>query len=343
MRCAYCIARDLNVATMDKEVGQAAIDMFIYLSEGAKFLEITFTGGEPLLNFEALKYLTYYAKNRAYEAGMDVNFVLKTNGTLLNKEIKKFLEKENIKVVLSIDGKPKAHNKYRNFVNGEKTHHIVSENLKDLLSRGISCIASLTIHPSQAKTLLENVRYLHQLGADKIDIGPVYGTIVWAENTITDLIMSLYNVAMYMRETRKTEEGLEVGPLYLESEHVGGILSDKWGCKAGLTQLAFLPNGQITGCSALAMLVSSFPELIIGDVKVGLDDFAVQHLIQQTQATIKNRLSCQKCKTAINCTGGCLAINYAVNGMPFSPPPFYCRTMHSIPKAWNIAWEDHKL
>lgn len=338
MRCAYCIARSLDTATMGVQVGRKAIDMFIYMSRGAKLLEFIFTGGEPLLNFNTLSHLAHHAQKATHEAGMDVSFLLKTNGLLLNDQVRGFLIEHDLKAVISIDGRATLHDKYRKSVNEENTHHVVSRNLKDLLLQGASCVASFTVHPSQSRTILEDIRYLHEWGVNRIDVGPAYGTVVWNERHISDFIEALQDIASYIREVRRLGGSLEVGPLFSESEHVGDALSDQWGCGAGLTKLAFLPNGQVAGCSSLAMLTSKFPGLIIGDVDDGLDDLALRDLLQQSQAGIGHRQSCQQCETASNCAGGCLAINYAVEGSPFSPPPFYCKTIHSISKAWKVAW-----
>lgn len=338
--CTYCIARDLDAAIMDNEVGKAAIDMFISLSDGAKLLGITFTGGEPLLYFPSLKFLTNYARLCANDAGMKVDYVLKTNGTILNNKIIAFLAEQNFKVVVSIDGLPKIHNKFRKGSGGQATQQKVIMNIKKLFQNKVLCVASLTVHPSQAHQVIENIRYLHKLGALQIDVGPVYGTVTWPNKTVFAFIDSLQNVAIYMRDVNSKGDHLEVGPLYKQSEHVGEILSDQWGCGAALTNLAFLPDGRITGCSALAMLVPKFPNLVIGDVETGLNDLALRHFLQQSHAQGKDRPLCKKCETAPNCRGGCLAINLATNCMPFSPPSFYCQTMSSIPTAWNIAWGD---
>ncbi len=290
--------------------------------------------------YEVLRQVTTYAKDRAYKAGMDINFVLKTNGTLLEKEMETFLRREEVKVIISIDGKQATHDKYRIAGDGKGTHRTVAENLKRLMSRGISPIASTTVHPNEAGTLLESVRYLHQSGCNIIEVGPAYGTVAWHEESISAFVESLHDVAVYMSDSRREGQYLEVGPLYLESQHVGAVLKNTWGCGAGMTQLAFLPDGRITGCSALAMLVTSFPKLIIGNIRDGINNLAAQRLVYEAQANVDKRAACRKCLAAADCTGGCLAINYAVNKAPLKPPRFYCRIMRSISNAWEIAWKD---
>jgi len=180
LECVYCIARDLPESTMSIEIGRKAIDMFVNLAQGATSLEVTFTGGEPLLEFTTLKDLTLYAQQRANEVGANVCFVIKTNGTIMNRTIIDFINANCIRLVISIDGTVEKHDKYRKDHEGNGTHHIVSRNLKVVLQNAIPCVASITVHPSLCKTAIDSVRYLHNLGVEQIDLGPAYGTKIYA-------------------------------------------------------------------------------------------------------------------------------------------------------------------
>lgn len=337
MSCTYCIARDLDKMVMDHDCGKSVVDMFLSLSEGAKEVEFTFTGGEPLLCLSSLKYLTCYADKKARSRGMNPSFILKTNGTILNTDIMGFLKLFNFRVVLSIDGLPDIHDNYRKANNGEPTHGTILINLEELIENEITCIASLTVHPKQAKNILSNIEYLYNLGVKNIDVGPVYGTMNWTNRNILDFSESIQGCAKFIRDVNEYDF-IEMGPLYRNSEHVGGMLANSWGCKAGSTNIAFLPNGQITGCSALAMLIPRFPTLVLGDIRNGIDEPSVQDLFRYSQAQVENRPLCKNCEGAENCSGGCIAINLSVNNNPLSPPPFYCNTISSLSDAWQLAW-----
>ncbi len=338
LNCNYCIAKEMQGSTISREIGRKAIDMFVYLADGGKNIEFTFSGGEPLLAFSVLEDLTSYAYERSSKAGIQAHFVLKTNGTMLDQFIIDFLRAHCIKVVVSIDGIPIVHDKHRKTMDGQGTHHDVCHNLLVLLQNNIPCVASITVHPRCSSMVLEGVQYLHEFGVKQIDIGPAYGTVTWTSIDNAKLVQSLMDVAGYMREVNSKGDQLDVGPLYRESDHVGNILSDRWGCHAASTNLAFLPDGKVTGCSALAMLVSQFPELILGDVFDGLNQQAIDNLLQLAQATGEQRTACQECQVASNCTGGCLAINYSTTGSAFAPPELYCKTISAIPIAWDKAW-----
>lgn len=323
---------------MSETIGHKAIDLFVYLAHGASDIEFTFTGGEPLLAFSVVEELTKYAHKRAGEAGMESRFILKTNGTRLDADIIGFLKNYQVKVVVSIDGIQSVHDRFRRHKNGTDTHAKVCRNLSVLLREGVPCVASMTVHPDTVSMVAVGVRFLYELGVEQVDIGPVYDTAVWSTGQCLRWVQSLIETAEYVRHVHLNGGRLDVGPFYKNSDHRNGVLTDRWGCHAATSNLAFLPTGKITGCSALGMMQDRFPEVVLGDVADGLNQQAVDRLVGLAQASHNARSTCRECPTASNCTGGCLAINLGTNGKAFMPPEFYCSTIAAIPEAWDKAW-----
>lgn len=340
MACSYCIAGGLPRATLSVENGKQAIDMFVRLSDGASSVEIVLTGGEPFLVFPLAERLIRYAEEQTRAAGIDSTFVIKTNGTILNDAIIDFIHLHGLKVVVSIDGIPSVHDRHRRTKQNAPTHSLVLQNLMELLKLDIQCVASVTVHPDACGMLFDSICQLHTIGIEQIDVGPAYDTVNWSESDVATLIDSIMAISRYTREVRSAGSRLEVGPIYRSTEHVGEVLKDIWGCRAASTNLAFMPNGQITGCSALAMLTTRYPWLIIGDIASGMYGDALNQFLEIAQAGEQQRSHCHSCEAARNCAGGCLAINLAQNGSPFSPPQFYCRAISIIPLAWRYVWDD---
>jgi uncharacterized protein len=336
--CSYCIAKNLPGPPMNIDIGEKAIDLIIYLAEGGKSIEFIFSGGEPLTEYPVLFYLIEYASRRGRENGMQISFVLKTNGTILNSNILDMILKYSINVVVSVDGTQLIHDKHRITSNGKRTHGTVCRNIKRLLENQVNCSASITVHPDTARFVKSSVQWIFNLGIENMDIGPAYGTVEWSDSETSALSQSLMDVAIFVREIFNRGRHINISPIEKESEHVGNILSDIWGCRAASSNLAFLPNGNISGCSALAMHADKFPKLIIGDVFNGMDQVATDNLLMLSQTGIEDRKLCKRCQTASNCTGGCLAINYATTGLALIPPKIYCKTISTIPKALCYTW-----
>ena len=337
MQCTYCIAMDLPKYDMTKEIGISAIDYFIYLSEGAEVLDFIFTGGEPLLNYPKLKELIEYSVAKTNEKGMGAKISIKTNGTLIKKEYVEVFKRYKSTLFISIDGREADHNKYR-VLQTEKSYKQVVENMKLLCDNEINCIASMTVHPDSAKYLLDGFKKIISYGFSKINIAPVYGTIKWSNSDIDDFINSMIDVARLIKKEKIENHNIDVGPIYKDTEHIDCKLKGIWGCNAGSSNIAILPNGDISGCSSLAMISNKRPELLIGNVISGIKQIEVDKLIELAKADCSCRVKCESCSTKDNCYGGCLAINYSTTGSVFDSPPIYCKTIAGIQKAWDIAW-----
>ena len=107
LRCSYCYykkSQEERCAEMSDEVREAALrfalDKTIEFKQNA--LALTFFGGEPLLCFDAIRksvdFLKENVQRRRSELPEDfgVKLAINTNGTLLNKEILEYLDRENI-------------------------------------------------------------------------------------------------------------------------------------------------------------------------------------------------------------------------------------------------------
>ena len=79
----------------------------------SKAIKIEFQGGEPLLNFELLKYVVIKAKKINEEKQVNLQFVIATTMSLINDEILSFCKEHDISISSSLDGNRELHNKNR--------------------------------------------------------------------------------------------------------------------------------------------------------------------------------------------------------------------------------------
>lgn len=91
MGCVYCQANNGTKCSnlfMDKEMARKAVD--IALASPTKELTFEFQGGEPLLNFEIVKYIVEYTKevNKTHS----INYTVVSNLTLLTDEMITFFK-----------------------------------------------------------------------------------------------------------------------------------------------------------------------------------------------------------------------------------------------------------
>ena len=113
--CNYCqvsrVSMNREKYDMTPESADRALDLTF--RSPAKHIKIEFQGGEPLLNFDLIRYITEGAKQRNKVAGKNVQFVVATNLSFLNDDILAYLKKHRICVSTSLDGPAFIHNANR--------------------------------------------------------------------------------------------------------------------------------------------------------------------------------------------------------------------------------------
>lgn len=129
MACGYChvfgnkhLIRDGQTGSMGFEVMKSAFDAFLKLAgdEKTPVFQFGFYGGEPLLNWKAVKKAIIYG-NGFFKGKAEVQWILNTNGTLITAEIAKILSVEGVDVHISIDGATESSNENRKYKSGRPT------------------------------------------------------------------------------------------------------------------------------------------------------------------------------------------------------------------------------
>jgi uncharacterized protein len=338
LKCDYCIAKNLPNIDMSYQVGRKAIDNFIKLALGVKRIDLVFTGGEPFTKYSLLKKLASYCINKAQIFNFTLNITIKTNGTILNQDMLNYIKSNSLNIVISIDGMADSHNRHRINKGGFGTHGTILKNILKIIDHGIEFSVNYSVHPNEVSYIYHSIRWLYEIGVSNINIAPVYGTVKWNVSDINSFRDNLFKIAKYISIISLKGECINIKPIEKDSIHNSNQLANLWGCEAAKTTLAYLPNGDIAGCSALAMLAHKVPKLIIGNVFDGIDQYRLNQLLEITNAPIQKRKNCKICETKLNCLGGCIAFNYACNKNALKPPPIYCSIISAVPDAWKIAW-----
>ncbi|MDP2860247.1 MAG: His-Xaa-Ser system radical SAM maturase HxsB [bacterium] len=130
-KCVYCQASSLDPDKsgydMSTEIAQKAVDMI--LMSPAKHIKIEFQGGEPLLNFETVKYVIDYVTKQATSREKKIEFVVCTNLTIATDEMLKYFAENNVLVSTSLDGPRDVHNSCRMYRDGTDTYDDVTRSL----------------------------------------------------------------------------------------------------------------------------------------------------------------------------------------------------------------------
>lgn len=149
-RCKYCHASsegiDKSRWDMNQDTARNVVNMIF--KTPSPLIKIEFQGGEPLSNWELVKFIIDYAENLNFKHKKGLEFVLCTNLTLLTEEILNFLKSHNVLISTSLDGPEDLHDKQRVLRSGEGTYSIFREKLllarKVLGSEKISALMTTT-------------------------------------------------------------------------------------------------------------------------------------------------------------------------------------------------------
>ncbi|MEN6405351.1 MAG: radical SAM protein [Thermoguttaceae bacterium] len=132
LRCGYCYAwrNDCNDkrTLMAWRVARTAVDHLVWRSAGRPNLQVTFFGGEPLLNLKVIKQTVEYCKSIEEHGGRKFVFELITNGTLLTQEVTDYLIEHRFLLFISLDGWREMHNYNRPAVDGSDQHDTILQN-----------------------------------------------------------------------------------------------------------------------------------------------------------------------------------------------------------------------
>ncbi len=124
LKCVYCQAKSKPFNKieydMSEETAKRVVD-FIFQSP-SKFYTIEFQGGEPTANFDIIKFIVEYTKekngspypkNGWFFGKKAITFRIVTNLTLMDDEKFEFIKENQIEITTSLDGPKELHNRNR--------------------------------------------------------------------------------------------------------------------------------------------------------------------------------------------------------------------------------------
>ena len=126
-KCVYCHASAKGAGEknydMDKETARKTVDFI--LSSPRESMDIEFQGGEPLLNWDVVKFTVEYARTRAAELKKTVGLKLVSNLSAMDEEKLRFIFQNRIALGTSIDGPARIHDAQRIYTGGSGHANVV--------------------------------------------------------------------------------------------------------------------------------------------------------------------------------------------------------------------------
>ena len=317
LNCAYCFASQGKYegerALMSLETGKRALDFLIENSGTRHNLEVDFFGGEPLMNFDVVKELVAYAREREKQTGKNFRFTLTTNGVLIDDDVIDFANRECTNVVLSLDGRKEVHDRYRvDYAGNGSYDKIVPKFQKLVAARGGKNYYMRGTFTHQNPDFLEDIKTMLDLGFTELSMEPVVcaaddPSALTPEDieTVKEQYEQLADLML-----QKQKEGKPFTFYHYMIDLTGGpcVYKRISGCGSGTEYMAVTPWGDLYPCHQF----------------VGNEDFKMGNIWDgvtntEKQADFKacnvySRPECADCWAKLYCSGGCAANAFHATG-----------------------------
>ena len=312
LACKYCYIEN-NVCNnnleinMPKETAKKAIDYYIdhIVKYNVENPEIIIYGGEPLVNWEVVKYIINYTRQCSKDYNIDVTISIVSNGTLLNESIINFIKQNNVRIGISIDGPKEINDSNRVFRNG---NHSVYDNIinkiKILDEKGVDYGFSITLSNYFIEHQGEAINWLESIGLKGMSYNLFHYTTndnSWDKtyNEQSDFVIKSFEEIFKTlgvvedREYRKVES---IQKSEFKFSDCAGV---------GCNQITIRPNGNISICHCY----SKTDRYVIGNIfNMSFDDIlkSSEANFWKKRSTIFNE-QCLKCPSLFIFGGECPA------------------------------------
>lgn len=276
LACTYCYGDcgtfGMAPQLMSQETARKAVDLAFQRAGGIGEVNITFFGGEPLLNFPVIEDAVHYSQRLGQKWGKDVAYSITTNGTLLNDEIIDFLCDWRFSVMVSLDGPPELQDDQRPFKDGRGSFEVIAPKLRRLREKR----GGLTVRPTLTSNKIHTQQvsdFLDEMGFTRIQFGWAAGTCFHKDMldlTFGDLKeLHKQEVAAAERILDQLEAGEHVAynPFVEFLENIHGQKKIKMRCGLARGNSTVAADGQIFPCHRYVGMEA----YAIGDVETGID------------------------------------------------------------------------
>ena len=187
--CPYCYEDGIERSysfTMEKcERLLEYLSNYLLAHPNIKRVLITFYGGEPTINFAAIRYLLPRIKKILENKEIEYDTSIVTNGYLLDDNVAEFLSKFNwVNAQITLDGTEDVHNSRRYLRDGSGTFRRIINNIKNIITKeylsGVNI--RLNIDESNCDSILHLLDYLK----NEIDISRIYLSLGLITKTVNN-------------------------------------------------------------------------------------------------------------------------------------------------------------
>ncbi len=328
LNCSYCFASQGKYhgdrALMSFEVGKRALDFLIENSGSRRNLEVDFFGGEPLMNWQVVKDLVAYARSVEEEKHKKFRFTLTTNGVLVDDDVIEFANREMHNVVMSIDGRPEVHDRFRVDYAGRGSYEKVVPKFLDFAKkRGGRSYYVRGTYTHYNTDFTKDILHLADLGFTELSMEPVVcapdDPCALTEDDLPVLFEQYEILAKEMLKREKEGRPFTFYHYMIDLQHGPCIYKRISGCGSGTEYMAVTPWGDLYPCHQFV----GDEKYLMGNIWDGVTNTALRDEFKQ--CNVYARPECDNCWARLYCSGGCAANAYHAAGSIRGVYDYGCR------------------
>ena len=181
LRCVYCLngaetyLKTSSGSRMSPDVAIASITACLDQLAPGGTLQVTFFGGEPLLNWPLVKEVIRRCEDELQPARGDkkIAYHLTSNLTICPPDLVEVVKKYRITVLSDIDGPPEIHDRCRPYLGGRASHAQSAETIRKIVDAGVSVALRTTVTSINQDCIAETAAHHKSLGASNCGFVPV--------------------------------------------------------------------------------------------------------------------------------------------------------------------------
>jgi uncharacterized protein len=340
LKCTYCYEVKSGFHTssakksMDLETAKRSVDDLVRRSGGRPNLQVTFFGGEPLINFELVQEVVAYCKSIAESTRKNFGYAITSNGVLLTDAIIAFLVREQFTVMISLDGRPEGADKARVDLGGRGVAAKATANAQKLVNAQVAAnqrpalIRATLSHDNHDTRATE--QYFAEAGFARTMIGASTGRAhekgpadLTADDVREMQEASEAAIEEYVRwaegrGARPALSGPEKGLEYLREKLDKNTHGSRVGCGVGRNMLAYTADGRFYPCHRYAGEAA----YELGSLDRGLDEQRLRQYYDDVLDVFDHH--CANCWARVLCGGQCAHYNSRPDGRVGPPDVESC-------------------
>ena len=290
-RCEYCFEKGSKKVSLNKENRDKIINFIKNESKARKHIHVQFFGGEPLLCFDYLKYISTNLIDFCNKNHIKYTSNIVTNASLLSKKVIDELTKLNIvNIQVTLDGTKNEYEKRKNYIRVKDAYELVLKNIENALKEKLSVSIRINFDKenfNDIMQLLKDIEYLNKYSNFYCYVMPIYSNDGKNKNLIlkNDINNYFEKIFSYM---------IDLG--YIKSEKYFRLTKVSNYCNAvRKNSYVIYPNGDLFKCT----------HLTDKDDCVGNIDSS--KVINNKFSNIDLKKKCTSCKFLPLCQGGCVS------------------------------------